>query len=363
MEAGDAFPSGFIRTLIYRDCFVRHGYDVRYASRLYPPLRRFMETPPAFLRAALRGSPGRLVFQLERLLARLNEAKIVSMARRADVVYMSKVTSYRLVEQLRRKTAARLVLDFGDALWLPHKGNKRFDDMLALVDAVTTDNELTAAHVRTVQPNCVVIFDCPQIEWFDRRRASRAGRADSTIVIGWVGTPATTFNLYVAWEALERVFSRHDNLHLRLVGADASKVPPFEKVKWSLKAAYSQADMVDEVLDMDIGLFPLQDVEGCRVRGVLKATVYMAGGAAVIASPVGSIEDVIEHGENGILARLPDDWERALEQLITDARMRARLADNGLVLVRDRFRVRQAFARLREVLDPDGQDLPAEERQ
>src|SRR5207247_5432401 len=123
---------------------------------------------------------------------------------------------------LRQSTRARLVLDFGDALWLPRYRTDGFDQMLGLVQAVTTDNERTAEYVRQFNPNCTVIPDCPQVEWFDRARgAVSRGDGRESLVLGWVGTRSTAYNLFVVWEALERLFERHPHLRLPLVGARA----------------------------------------------------------------------------------------------------------------------------------------------
>ncbi len=89
LEAGDVYPSGFLRVLIYRDLFAHAGYAVRYTSRLWPALRRALEHPPAALSPFLRGRPWA---RLEALVAALREPAIVRMARSADVVYMSKVS-------------------------------------------------------------------------------------------------------------------------------------------------------------------------------------------------------------------------------------------------------------------------------
>src|SRR3954451_22568802 len=40
LEAGDAWPSGWVRGLVYRDLFIEHGYSVKYVSRLWTfPIR------------------------------------------------------------------------------------------------------------------------------------------------------------------------------------------------------------------------------------------------------------------------------------------------------------------------------------
>lgn len=361
LEAGDVFPSGFIRSLIYRGHFARHGYEVEYRSRLHPGLRRFIELPTRSLAQLVFGPITGVLARLERPLARWRERSIVRAARRYDVVYMSKITSVELVRALRRQTKARLVLDFGDALWLPNRGIPGFDEILRTVDAVTSDNEQTASYVRKHRADCTVIPDCPQVESFDLKRGGPRTSSAGPVVIGWVGTPGTTYNLFEVWPALERLFARHEGLHLRLLGAHQQGLPPFERVRWSLKSRYSQAEMIEEVLDMDIGIFPLQDVEASHVRGVLKASVYMAGGAAVVASPVGLTPELVKHDETGLLASTSEEWEAAITRLILEPGTRRRLADRGLAVVRSELTVDRAFEKLIRVLDPQQMekvDLP-----
>jgi glycosyltransferase involved in cell wall biosynthesis len=354
LEAGDAYPSGYLRGLIYRDHFAQSGIHADYVNRLDPRLIRIVDYPPAVLAPVmslgLRPILKRLIFAR----GRLAEKTIVRKAKNYDVVYMSKVTSLRLIRNLRR-TKTKLVLDFGDAVWLPGRVGKEFHDVLRNVDAITTDNELTAEYVRRINSNCTVISDSPQVEWFDRIR-SHQQKSDSTITLGWVGSPLTAYNLFVIWEALERLFAKYPNLHLRLLGVGTNKalLPPFEKIKFSARATYTQAEMIDEVLQMDIGLFPLQDVESSRVRGVLKATVYMAGQAVAICSPVGQCVDLIQDGVNGMLAATSEEWEQKIEQLIVNPDLRRKIAEAGLQTVRTDFTVAAAFARLQTVLNANG---------
>lgn len=348
LQAGDAYASGTIRALIYRDHFRRVGAQVSYASIQLPSLVRLKERVPTM---ALKNG----VAVIRTGLAAVNGLRVIRKAKNYDVVYMSKVSSHLLVGQLRKHSNARLVLDFGDALWSKRSGVSKFNQTLALVDAVTTDNEHTAEHVRRFQPSCTVIPDTPQLELFDQYRG-QLRRRDSTdrVILGWIGSRSTVFGLFAIWEALERLFEKHDNLHLRIVGAghDRRLLPPFAKVRFSVVPGYKQTEMVKEVMAMDIGLFPLHDVEDSRARGVLKACVYMAGEAAVIASPIGQNNDLIENGVNGLLAKTTGEWVERLERLVLDADLRRRLVVAGLETVRTSFTTEKSFEKLYSVLVP-----------
>lgn len=347
LEAGDSLPSGVVRGLAYEHLFAEHGFEAKFVSRR--PAKLFSDSPFPF-RKLLDYPPVR-----NRLMSRAiaaNENRIRKLARDVDVIYLNKVSSHELLQNLLKNKQARIVYDFGDAIWLQEWSASKLHEVLRQVDAVTTDNEVTASYVRKVNPNCVVIPDAPALHSFDARRAELSRKPVDRIVLGWLGSPATAYNLYVIWEALEELFRRYDNLHLRLVGTgdDPRFIPEFENVKFSCLPYYDQTRMVEEVFGMHIGLFPLQNVERCQMRGVFKATNYMSGEAAVIASPVGQCAGFIRDGVNGLLAATKDEWVAKLERLIFDPGLRRGLVENGLACVRENFRVDQSFAKLKQVL-------------
>lgn len=354
LEGGNAYPSGVVRGLVYRQHLAAAGYDAVFMNRRMQTLARLIHRPPRLLAPLTSKPPGSLgIYGAMEIASRAYEHRIFAEARKCDVVYMSKVRSLRFVRALRAATRARIILDFGDSVWL-QPGGGEFNEVLRIVDAVTTDNEYTARHVRQYNPNCTVIADTPQIEAFDaRRQRSRRKAAEGAVTIGWIGSAQTAFNLYAAWPALERVFRRHPQVTLRLVGAGADPrlLPPFEHVRYTSRHAYDQEGMVDEVLGFDIGLFPMFDVENSVVRGALKAMIYMAGEAVPVCSPIGQIPDVIADGDNGFLAASDHEWERKLELLITDPRLRTNVAASSLATVRANFTIESSFAILKGVID------------
>lgn len=342
---GYNWPSGVVRALIYKDLFARDGFDVEFIGRIAMEVADLVERVPSHRARMAAIAAG----------TKVNELRIFAKARAADVIYLSKVTSLRFVRRLRRISNARIVLDFGDAMWLDAKDQRRDEEFAALlrtVDAVTTDNEFTASYVRKLGKACTVIPDSPQLEAFDRRREARKPRSDGSVVVGWIGTAGTLYNLELIADALHAVSRKHSEMRMRLVGVggERSVLRMLEGIPYTVLPSYDQARMIDEVFDMDVGLFPLQDTERSLVRGVLKAGVYMCGEAAIIASPVGQVADVIQDGVNGLLATTHDEWVTKLDTLVSDAALRRRLAAAGLETVRNRFRTHQSWELLRAVL-------------
>lgn len=334
LEMGSLWPSGFLRAGIFREHFARAGYSARFVNHNF--------TGPLLWRV-------KPLFDLFRYL---NELRIVYLARSCDAVYLCKVRSVRLVAMLRRWTKARLVLDSVDA-GMPQFATPELNSVLAAVDAVTTDNELTAGYIRRFNKNCTVVQDSPQLEVFDSLRAEVRKDNSGPIILGWVGSSSGLYNLFLIWETLEKLFARHDNLHLRLlgVGKDRRLLPPFEKVRYSFLESYTQEEMVREILKMDIGLYPLPDIKASYYRGIMKACLYMSGEAVAVCSPVGQCADFIKEGVNGMLAGTPQEWESKLEALINDRAFRQVLVRGGLETVRGNFTLDRAFSALLPVIE------------
>jgi glycosyltransferase involved in cell wall biosynthesis len=111
------------------------------------------------------------------------------------------------------------------------------------------------------------------------------------------------------------------------VVSDGSLTLPGVRV---LHHPWSLADEAQQIAHFDVGVMPL-DLRDPWSRGkcAYKLLQYMAAGVAALGSDVGMNADLIRHGENGLLAREPADWERCLLRLADDPALRRRLGRAG----------------------------------
>jgi len=81
--------------------------------------------------------------------------------------------------------------------------------------------------------------------------------------------------------------------------------------------------------------------------GGMVALEAMACGCPVIASRVGGLQENIEDGRTGLLARVGDPvaLARSIVRVLQDARLRQSLSSAGIAQVRDRFAIEQSVAR------------------
>jgi glycosyltransferase involved in cell wall biosynthesis len=346
-------PQDQQRGPVYAPLFRAAGIDVRYVAR-YPMWA--MRRQPSSSRSAQprRDGPRSVASRaVRRAFDAFGDRRIVAAARTANVVFLVKPDSPELVGALREASPARLVYDLADVRSDDPHDAAMSADIARQVDAITVDNDAALAYARRFGKPVHLFPPLAYVEQFAALRGtSRRGR-DGRVVVGWMGTPSTVPNLDQIVEALEDVFRVAPAAELRLLGVPKGHalVGRFAPVRATTRPAYDAEAMVREVLDMDIGLFPQYDTEHAAMHGVTKALIYMAGGAAVVASPVGEVARLIRDGENGLLATGRSEWVAAIGRLVGDAALRARLADAGSRTVAETNSIERCFASLRRALE------------
>jgi glycosyltransferase involved in cell wall biosynthesis len=80
-------------------------------------------------------------------------------------------------------------------------------------------------------------------------------------------------------------------------------------------------------------VLPLRSGGGSR----LKALIAMASGVPIISTRVGMEGLRVEPGVHFLRADGPDEWVMAIRRLVEDADLRQRLANNGRLLVEQRY--------------------------
>lgn len=163
--------------------------------------------------------------------------------------------------------------------------------------------------------------------------ASRNSRADDAFTVGFVGTLKPWHGLPILVEAFDLLCHRTQDARLLVVGEG----PGGETMREDLEgrgllrlARFTGAVPPHEVpgllAQMDVAVAPYPDRHDFYFSP-LKVYEYMAAALPVVASRIGQLEDVLEHGVNGLLCP-PGDPEAladALDRLRHDPQLRARL--------------------------------------
>ncbi len=233
---------------------------------------------------------------------------LARLARCADVVLLQRVLLPAPLFALLRRSARRLVFDFDDAIDLSSDGppkraeRRRLTRILQQVDTAIAASPHLARRLHTARPSIHIIpspVDC------DRYRPSPIERADSRPVVGWVGSASTTPYLQPLLPLL-RALVAEQCCRVSLVGARLDTQAGFEIRDWTY-----DSELV-ALASFDIGIMPLSDDEWARGKAGYKLLQYMALGLPAVASPVGVNSEIVRHGETGMLATTPAEWEGSL---------------------------------------------------
>jgi glycosyltransferase involved in cell wall biosynthesis len=285
------------------------------------------------------------------------ELGIALRARRHGAVYLLKVPSLSLVRRVRRIAGAAVIFDLTDSLWRPEVGGSVWGELSAILaeaDAVFTCNRYDTEHAARFNRNTVCLPPYAHVGELQRARATRPPRTEAGPVrIGWIGSPSTVRAIANVAGPLDAVAARNAGVTLRVVGcANSADLPAFRHLDLSLgPASYERATMIEELVDLDVGIFPIViDEEDYCVRGPLKALTYMAAGVACICHRAGECARIIEDGRNGMLADSLPEWEAKLEQLVRDPALRRRLGEAALATIRESHSFEKAVADLEGAL-------------
>jgi glycosyltransferase involved in cell wall biosynthesis len=241
----------------------------------------------------------------------------------------------RLVSRLGRP----LIFDFDDAIYLLHttdanrhlgwlKFPVKTELLCRISDHVVVGNSYLAAYAGRHNPNVTVIPTSVDVGRYRPVPPQSVG----PVVIGWTGSSTSQTHLEMFAPMLAALASRPE-IEIRVL-SDRKPSLPGIAYTWRPWSAESEAR---EMAAFHIGIMPMPDDEWSRGKCSLKALLYMAMGIPAVCSPVGASSEIITHGENGFLARSPDEWIASISRLVNDPGLRSRIGAAGRRTVVQRF--------------------------
>lgn len=334
-----------MRTLQYLPWFQEAGLVVTVASLL----------DDGQLRARyLRGGYGMgtvLRAYAERVKALLNRSSF-------DVIWIEKeaLKWWPLWAELALLHGVPYVLDYDDADFHNYDMHRlalvrrlygrRLDGLMAGASLVVAGNEYLAQRARAAGAPWVELV--PTVIDLERYRATsvaKASAADGLPRVVWIGSPSTVRYLQLIAAPLQAL-ARRQPFVLRVIGGGAVSIPGVqtEVVDWT------EATEVQALQSADVGVMPLEDTPWERGKCGYKLIQYMACGLPVIGSAVSANNDIVVHGQTGMLARSADNWLESLEALLADATLRQQMGQAGRARVEAFYCVQKTGPRLSGLL-------------
>lgn len=247
-------------------------------------------------------------------------------------------------ERLFRYLAKHLIFDVEDNI-LMEKGNE-INPLVKILKSTGKTIYLikTSDHVITSSPflndyclklnvNKACTYISSSIDT-DRFLPINSYSNKSKVTIGWTGT----FSSKIYLDLLRNVFldlNKRIDFKLRVIGNFDYEFPgiDIEVIQWSSEFE------VQDLQEIDIGVYPLVQDEWVLGKSGLKAIQYMAFGLPTVATNVGTTPMIIEHMKNGWLVKTDEEWVNALETLIKNPEIRRNMGESARVSVIENYSI------------------------
>lgn len=227
---------------------------------------------------------------------------------------------------LARLWGKKIIFDFDDAIWIPNtsKENAIADKLKAFWKTgsicrwsykIAAGNSFLMNYAKqhgakdiVFLPTCVDV-----IKRYNRVKEHHNGKP----VVGWTGSHSTLHYVQEVVPVLQRLQEKLDFSFILI----ADKQPDLPLKNWQF-VPWSPTTEIDDLLKLDVGIMPLKQDAWSEGKCGFKLIQYLALGIPAVAEPIGVNKDIVEDSINGFLCHDQQEWERALELLITDAAKR-----------------------------------------
>ncbi|UCD54935.1 MAG: glycosyltransferase family 4 protein [Candidatus Omnitrophota bacterium] len=281
---------------------------------------------------------------------------ILFISRGFDIIFLQRTTFPLRLEMLLSMANNNIIFDIDDAIYLP---DREGDDFLTRIKKYIKKSEV----INILRISRIVIVENEYIKKFVSQYCKEIlklpGPIDTErffirnkenldeVVIGWIGSPATTFYLHMLDNIFGDIKQKYDFVKFRFIGLGKYKNPPveFERIDWSSETE------VTNLQSFDIGIMPMPDNEWTRGKLGCKMLQYMAVGIPAVVSFTPTNAEIINDGENGFFVTKEDEWMRILSMLIEDASLRSRIGKKGRGTIQELCSLRKSVTHLVKIFE------------
>ncbi|MDH5381062.1 MAG: glycosyltransferase [Cyclobacteriaceae bacterium] len=245
---------------------------------------------------------------------------------------------------LSKLMGKKIIFDFDDAVWLNDpvekptfksklKWKKKIKSIISWSYKVSCGNEYLLNYAEVYNSNAIVNPTTIDTEkqhnpnLFNKKKNKK-------VTVGWTGSHSTNYYLKEIEPILMEIERDFDVEFVFISGKD-----PQLRLKHYTYLNWNEQSEIADLYKLDIGIMPLTDDEWSLGKCGFKLLQYLALEIPAIASPVGVNNQIINHGQDGYLAKSNSEWYEYLKILIHDKELRNKFGKNGRKKVIENYSV------------------------
>lgn len=324
-------PSSRFRISQYAPLLLKQ--DIQLRTRYHYPSKDSSPAPWAHMVKKLTGINQ---WRIWNVLQDINRLPLIVQQYNYDLIWQSRMLLPYLL-QADRVITRPVIFDLDDAIWLT-EGKERTGKALAKADMIFVGNDYLADWAGRYNQKLVRIPTTVDTNIFYPIKEKQ-----DQFTIGWIGSPSNFKYLSVIEAPIRTFLERHENARFMII---SSEMPA--EIKFSNKVVFSKwnPETENEMINkFSIGIMPLTDDEWTRGKCGFKLIQYMACGKAVVASPVGVNNKLLEPG-TGLSANHEKEWLEAFESLFNDEKLRLSMGTAGRELVQENYNAEKWSVRI-----------------
>lgn len=320
-------PSSRIRTYQFLPFYEKQGIHCDVKPLISGPVKEMLtillNTKNPFKRAWV------CLKILGRFMLRYGE---VLGAGKYDVVVVQKDVLPFGLQFLLRMVNDNFVYEFDDAIWQPSPDSNEksillkiifryrrhlFHKLLRTAKVVVAENSYLEKYSKKFN-NDVEVISAP----IDTDKyVSKGKKEGGKVVVGWLGSPMTSYLLKMLEKPLNELAKKVPNLEIHNF---AGKPMNFSGVNVK-NIPWDEQREVEYLSAFDVGVMPLDDIEFNKGRLGYKVILYSSMGIPSVADNVGLNSEIVKNGVTGYLVKGDKEWTDKLLYLIEHPDLRTKM--------------------------------------
>ena len=339
-------PSSMVRVLSWQTFLDNHNHAVTkfidYESTFVIKFGDFLANNRLCQRhVQVRKSLFRLLCLFNWTYKNMVHLRLRHAAEKYNVYFFQWVTIPRKHLEAILNKGTKVVYDYDDAVFI--KKPEETDFMITHAHHVIAGSHFLFEHALPLNRSTIFLPGAVNLDSF-----KPAGIQNNRVRIGWIGSKSTAHYLDIVAPPLNSMKKKGYDFEIMIAGcgqnfmiADLSP-----EIKTVIIPAYQSKDIPTILSGIHIGIMPLQDSLWENGKSGMKAILYMAASRPVVASHVGESIYLIQNGVTGFLVHNSNEWEIALTELLTDAKVREKFGRAGRAYAEENHSLQDYYHKL-----------------